>query len=151
VRRERGTGGGVCTTPLYCSSYERILMKFKSSVMRKVTSGHSNVYRRSVALTRWRQYVPPYSYGSFAHTRNLPQTDGIGSAVLQDSSGECPTHRHSDHGTYDACSNRPHLCIRCGLKYQGCRGYGDPYGDDLPSPQTHGDSMGIFNQPEITR
>ena len=25
------------------------------------------------------------------------------------------------------------------------------YGDDLPSPQTHGDSMGIFNQPEITR
>jgi len=23
-------------------------------------------------------------------------------------------------------------------------------GDDLPSPQTHGDSMGIFNQPEIT-
>ena len=32
-------------------------------------------------------------------------------------------------------------------------GIGDPhgYGDDLPSPQTHGDSMGIFNQPEITR
>ena len=30
---------------------------------------------------------------------------------------------------------------------QGCRGYGD----DLPSPQTRGDSMGIFNQPEITR
>ena len=25
------------------------------------------------------------------------------------------------------------------------------YGDDLPSPQTHGDSRGIFNQPEITR
>ena len=25
------------------------------------------------------------------------------------------------------------------------------YGDDRPSPQTHGDSMGIFNQPEITR
>jgi len=25
------------------------------------------------------------------------------------------------------------------------------YVDDLPSPQTHGDSMGIFNQPEITR
>jgi len=25
------------------------------------------------------------------------------------------------------------------------------YGDDLPSPQTHVDSMGIFNQPEITR
>ena len=25
------------------------------------------------------------------------------------------------------------------------------YGDDLPSPQTHGDSIGIFNQPEITR
>ena len=24
------------------------------------------------------------------------------------------------------------------------------YEDDLPSPQTHGDSMGIFNQPEIT-
>jgi len=23
--------------------------------------------------------------------------------------------------------------------------------DDLPSPQTRGDSMGIFNQPEITR
>jgi len=23
------------------------------------------------------------------------------------------------------------------------------YGDDRPSPQTHGDSMGIFNQPEI--
>jgi len=42
---------------------------------------------------------------------------------------------------------------------QGCRGYGDAhglwvwgeYGDDVPSPQTHGDSMGIFNQPEITR
>ena len=43
---------------------------------------------------------------------------------------------------------------------QGCRGYGDPhawvwvwdgYGDDLPSPHTRGDSMGIFNQPEITR
>jgi len=43
---------------------------------------------------------------------------------------------------------------------QGCRGYGDPHGDphgygygvdDLPSPQTHGDSIGIFNQPEITR
>jgi len=25
------------------------------------------------------------------------------------------------------------------------------YGDDLPSPQTHGDFMGIFNQPEILR
>ena len=25
------------------------------------------------------------------------------------------------------------------------------YEDDLPSPQTHGNSMGIFNQPEITR
>jgi len=25
------------------------------------------------------------------------------------------------------------------------------YGDDLPSPQTYGDFMGIFNQPEITR
>jgi len=25
------------------------------------------------------------------------------------------------------------------------------YGDDLPSPQTNGDSMGIFNQLEITR
>ena len=25
------------------------------------------------------------------------------------------------------------------------------YGDDLPSPQTHGDSMGIFSLPEITR
>jgi len=25
------------------------------------------------------------------------------------------------------------------------------YGDDLPSPQTDGDSTGIFNQPEITR
>ena len=25
------------------------------------------------------------------------------------------------------------------------------YGDDLPSPQIHEDSMGIFNQPEITR
>ena len=43
--------------------------------------------------------------------------------------------------------------------FQGCRGYGDPHGyrygvgmgDDLPSPQTRGDSRGIFNQPEITR
>ena len=47
--------------------------------------------------------------------------------------------------------------------FQGCRGYGDPrgdphgyrygvgMGDDLPSPQTRGDSRGIFNQPEITR
>ena len=38
---------------------------------------------------------------------------------------------------------------------QGCCGYADPHGygmgDDLPSPQTHGDSMGIFNLPEITR
>jgi len=25
------------------------------------------------------------------------------------------------------------------------------YGDDLSSAQTHGNSMGIFNQPEITR
>jgi len=25
------------------------------------------------------------------------------------------------------------------------------YGDDLLSPQTHGNSIGIFNQPEITR
>jgi len=25
------------------------------------------------------------------------------------------------------------------------------YGDDLPSPQTRGDSMEIFSQPEITR
>ena len=25
------------------------------------------------------------------------------------------------------------------------------YGEDLPSPQTDGDSMGIFNPPEITR
>jgi len=51
--------------------------------------------------------------------------------------------------------------------FQGCRGYGyapwvspwgspwvwvwGKYGDDLPSPQTNGDSMGIFNQLEITR
>ena len=37
----------------------------------------------------------------------------------------------------------------------GCRGYGHPhrygYGHDLPSTQTHLDSMGIFNQREITR
>jgi len=34
--------------------------------------------------------------------------------------------------------------------YGDLRGYGYGYGDDLPSPQTHGNSMGIFNQPEIT-
>jgi len=45
--------------------------------------------------------------------------------------------------------------MKMGEERQGCRGYGDPhgygyvvgmaYGDDLRSPQTHGDFMGIFN------
>jgi len=36
------------------------------------------------------------------------------------------------------------ISMGMGMVWGGC-------GDDLPSPQTRGDSVGIFNQPEITR
>ena len=63
------------------------------------------------------------------------------------------THPYAAHVLY---SPEQPFCMSV---YQGCRGYGHtPWvwvwggcGDDLPSPQTHGDSMGIVNQPEITR
>ena len=45
--------------------------------------------------------------------RNVQQ---IGSAVLH-GSPVCPTHRHTDYGTCDICSNRPHLLDACDAIY----------------------------------
>ena len=57
----------------------------------------------------------------WAHTSLSPNSISIGSAIFAPTAHLCAQHtdRHTEHATYDICSNRPHLrtaCTPCSLK-----------------------------------